>query len=129
MNSSICYHFIFHCALCPSEKKKLISCIEYEFNDKAITILCWNSNKSAEILCRKLTPKCNITEQRLAVEYVLAQKNNQSARIYFSWGKQKLHITQCKSNMYTSHISYWRKPRLIWSTHACTFLTLCWNII
>ena len=43
---------------------------------KAIIILRWKSNTQVEILSRKLTQKCDVTEQRMAVKFVLAQKVN-----------------------------------------------------
>ena len=43
---------------------------------KAIIILRWKSNTQEEILSRKLTPKCDVTEQRTAVKFVLAPKIN-----------------------------------------------------
>ena len=43
---------------------------------KAIIILRWKSNTQVEILSRKLTPKCDVTEQRMAVKFVLAPKIN-----------------------------------------------------
>ena len=43
---------------------------------KAIIILRWKSNTQVEILSRKLTQKCDVTEQRMAVKFVLAPKVN-----------------------------------------------------
>ena len=43
---------------------------------KAIIILCWKSNTQVEILSRKLAQKCDVTEQRMAVKFVLAPKVN-----------------------------------------------------
>ena len=43
---------------------------------KAIIILRWKSNTQVDILSRKLTQKCDVTEQRMAVKFVLAPKVN-----------------------------------------------------
>ena len=48
---------------------------------KEITILRWKSNTQVEIFSRKLTPKCDVTEQRRAVKFVLAQKSFFRCRI------------------------------------------------
>ena len=43
---------------------------------KAIITLRWKSNTQVDILSRKLTQKCDVTEQRMAVKFVLALKVN-----------------------------------------------------
>ena len=42
--------------------------------DKSITILNWKSNEQVEILSRKLTSKCDIMKQRVAVNFVYNTK-------------------------------------------------------
>ena len=43
---------------------------------KTIKNLRWKSNTQVEILSRKFTQKCDVTEQRMAVKFVLAPKVN-----------------------------------------------------
>ena len=84
---------------------------------KAIIILRWKSNTQEEILSRKLTQKCDVTEQRMAVKFVLAPKVN-------FWDVEFAVLTYTWSVWYEGYVIqvvryfYWKRltntPILVW---------------
>ena len=51
---------------------------------KAITILNEKKNTKVEFLSQKVTPKCDVTTQRIAVKFMLAPINHPFRRQFYS---------------------------------------------